>query len=84
MMFIFQIYSADVNLAAFLDHEIWKSSYLLAQEIPGPQHVHKDDHGLVDFGPDWNQVECAIELDSDVKKTEIDQLENHIKIVIEQ
>ena len=27
---------------------------MISQEIPGPQHQFDDDHGLVDFGPDWN------------------------------
>ena len=27
---------------------------MISHEIPGPQHQFDDDHGLVDFGPDWN------------------------------
>ena len=61
---------------------------MLAQEIPGPQHAHEDDHGLINFGPDLNQGEYdETELDDgddDAKKEGIDSLENDIKIVIVQ
>ena len=29
---------------------------MIAQEIPGPQHVYEDDHGLIDFVLDGNYV----------------------------
>ena len=38
-----------MDLKSFLDYEIWKISYMLAQEIPGPQHSVADDHGMIDF-----------------------------------
>ena len=81
---MFQSYSGDNNLPSFLDHDIWKSSCMLSQNVPGTQHVHENYYGLINFGPDWNQYECATELRGDMKKKEIDHLEDHINIVTEQ
>ena len=51
------IFRQDVDLPAFLDYEIWKASYMVSQEIPGPQHVFTDDHGMIDFVSDGKRTE---------------------------
>ena len=47
---------------------------MLAQEIPGPQHLYEDEHGLIDFVPGA----------SSVKKTDNESCEGHINIAMEQ
>ena len=82
MLFCFGIYRYDVNLPVFLDYEIWKSSYMLAQDIPCTQALDEDDNDLVDFEPNWKQENEETKEDEEKAEKE-ETYENHIVISIE-
>ena len=54
-------YSEDINLPVFLDYEIWKISYMLAQNIPGQEHSLDSDHGMINFVTGRNNIEERVE-----------------------
>ena len=53
------IFRHHVDLMGFLDHEIWKASHMLAQNIPLQQPIQRtvESEQWEDFGPIWKETE---------------------------
>ena len=78
--FFFSVFRYDVNLVSFLDYEIWKASYMLAQDVPykGTQ----DTCGLNDDLVDFDQITWGKdEVDELINK---DEVSNHETSVLKE
>ena len=69
-------------MKGFLDYEIWKTSHMLAQNIPLQKAPHSQNELWEEFGPHWCSNDEVVETSSRYSKLRFELLENYYWIFL--